>query len=255
MLDARKDHSRDPEEDDVVCGHEQRVGVKIIQIRRFIGKTERRKGPKRAAEPSIEHVFVLLQNRMSALEALFRSALGDLHMPAFFAVVSGNAMSPPKLTGNAPILDVFHPIKVDFGKTIGDKFGFFLAHGLNCGFGERLHLDEPLLGNDRLDRAVAAIAMPDVVSIILYLDHEAARLQVGDDDLACPFARKPAILLARVFVERAVVVHDTYDGQIVPQPHFEVVGIVGGRDLDRAASEICFHIFVGNYGYEPPYER
>ena len=216
MFYAREYHSRHPEEDYVVSRYEQGVRIEVIQIRRLVGESERRKRPERAGKPGIKHVLVLIEHGMSAFGALAGLAFGNNHVSAFFAVIGGNAVTPPQLSGNAPVLDVFHPIEVNFGKTVGNELRLLLFYRLDCGLCKRLHLYEPLLGNYRFDRAVTAVALPHVMGVIFYLHQISALAQVLHYHFARLFTRKSAILLSRQLVERAVVVHNADDGQVVP---------------------------------------
>ena len=75
----------------------------------------------------------------------------------------------------------------------------------------------------------------------------AARFEIFHD----LFTRDKAVeslVFARGGVHSAVVVHHADHFQIVAQPHFEVVRIVRGRDLHRAAAEFHIHVIVRNNG-------
>ena len=58
-LHARHHHARDPQEDDVARSDEHRGWIESFQVLRVVGPTERRNGPERSREPSVEHVRVL----------------------------------------------------------------------------------------------------------------------------------------------------------------------------------------------------
>src|SRR6202020_487488 len=67
----------------------------------------------RRAEPGVEDVFILLQRfvatvMIARLQGGTVQILGDEH-GAVRSVPGGDAVAPPKLTGNAPRLDVTHP--------------------------------------------------------------------------------------------------------------------------------------------------
>ena len=122
-----------------------------------------------------------------------------------------------------------------------------------AGFASGCHSDEPLLGYDGFDRALAAVAVPDVVAVRLDLHQRAAGFEVFDDAFAGGEAVHP-LVFARFPVHRAVVVHHADDGEIVAQPHFEVVGVVRGGDLDGAGAEFHVDVFVGDDGDLAPDE-
>mmetsp|Transcript_2264 Transcript_2264/g.6978 ORF Transcript_2264/g.6978 Transcript_2264/m.6978 type:complete len:363 (-) Transcript_2264:1436-2524(-) len=57
-LQAHHDHSRDPEEQDVVARLETRRRVELVQVRGLFGPADRREGPEPRREPRVQHVAV-----------------------------------------------------------------------------------------------------------------------------------------------------------------------------------------------------
>ena len=92
------------------------------------------------------------------------------------------------------------------------------------------------------------------MGVRLYLFQIPLRLQVLDDGTAA-FHSVHTAVLARFLVHLALVVYDADDGQIVTQTQLEVVGVVCGRDLDRARAEAHLDIVVRHDGYHPVGER
>ena len=125
-------------------------------------------------------------------------------------------MSPPQLTGYAPIPYVFHPVEINFFKARGHKIDLAVPHALYRPLCKRFHFYKPLLAHDRLNRSFAAVALPDVVGIILYFDKLPQLVHFGNHLFARFLAGKPLKHTARFFVHRAVVVHDAQDFKIVP---------------------------------------
>ena len=222
MLARREDHARNPEEDDVIARHERIRGIVVPQLRRIVRPAERRERPQRRREPRIERVGILPQ-LCAALGADFDVRLADDDLAAFVAVIRRDAVTPPKLTRNAPVLDIFHPVII-------------------C---QRLHLDEPLFRYARLDRGVAAIAHTDVMFQRLDFDEETLLLQLLDNSLAA-FERRHAAVFAGILVHVRVVGHDVDHFQIMTQTDLEVVGVVCGRHLHDAGTEIHLDVAVRN---------
>ena len=108
--------------------------------------------------------------------ANFRTAIG--------AIPHGNAVSPPKLTGNAPIPDVFHPVEVGVFVAFGVESDVAIPYCLDGRFGKRLHFYKPLLGNNWFYRCVATVATANVVFVWLYLLQNAHFLEFGNNLLA-----------------------------------------------------------------------
>ncbi len=184
----------------------------------------------------------------AALGASVNVGLGHRHFAAIVAVVRGDSVSPPKLTGYAPIADVFHPVEISIFKSLGDKLGFFGTHRFDCRLCKRLHLDEPLLGHERFHRFAATIASADVVRVRLDFHHKSERGQILDYRLSCGESVH-SLILAGVFVHKSVLADNLNHGQVVAQAEFEVVGVVRRRDFNRARTEADFAIIVRNDGY------
>ena len=81
----------------------------------------------------------------AAVAAAIRSVLSDGDVAAVLAVVGRDPVTPPELTGNAPVLDVLHPMEVNLLKALGYELSLALAYSLDSGLCERLHAYEPLL--------------------------------------------------------------------------------------------------------------
>ncbi len=88
------------------------------------------------------------------------------------AMPGGNSVAPPELAGDAPVVDVLHPVEVGLLVLLGGELNGLFAIRVRLdggdGFlGERLDLDEPLRGEARLDDGFAAVAVADVVGVVL----------------------------------------------------------------------------------------
>src|SRR5687767_12909640 len=77
------------------------------------------------------------------------------------AIPSRNLMSPPDLSRNTPILDVFHPGKIRIIPSFGNDTDIASAHGLDGRVRQRFDFYEPLRREIRLDGGLATIAVPD----------------------------------------------------------------------------------------------
>ena len=159
-MDAGHHHSGDPEEDDILRRHQIGRRIVVFEILRLLRPAESRERPEPGAEPGIKNILVLHKiccgERGVAGLGLrhlqrFLGALGDEHRLFVNAAVDGaqivcrNPVPPPELTGNTPVLNVFHPVEIDFRPALGDELHFAGLDRFNGGFGERLHLHEPLL--------------------------------------------------------------------------------------------------------------
>ena len=120
-----------------------------------------------------------------------------------------------------------------------------VAHGVEGGLRERRHAHEPLLGEQRLHERVAAIAVRDLVRVVLHAEQEPARLQIRDDLLA-RLADVETRIGTRVVVEPAVGVQDVDRRQTEAAAALEVVRVVRRRHLHGAGAEVSIHEGVGD---------
>ena len=253
LLAGGEDHARHPEEDDVVAGDEHVRGVEIVEVRRLIRPAERGEGPEGAGKPGVQHVRVLRDVLRVAALALRGVLLRDGDVPAVVAVPGGDAVAPPELAGDAPVADVVHPVQIGLGEAVGDEFDFPVLHHADGLLGQRLHLDEPLVGVERLHVVVAAVAGAHAVGVVLHLYKVATGLKVGHDGLAGLVAVH-AVVLAAVYHAAVLVQHED-ELQAVALGDLEVVGVVARRHLHAAGAEVHLDVFIRHDGYLAPHER
>src|SRR5260221_6395971 len=91
------------------------------------------------------------------------------------AIPNRDAMSPPQLAADTPILDVFHPVVISLLEVFGYDLNATVLHGIKRGFCQRINRHEPLLRDHRLDNFSAALRAWDGGRIRLRLDDETGR--------------------------------------------------------------------------------
>ena len=153
-------------------------------------------------------------------------------------------MPPPELAGDAPIADVFEPLDIGLGETLRHELDLAALYGLDCRLGQRVHLDEPLLGNERLNRAMAARTMADSMLMLLDRNEDAEFLELLDQGFAALIAVH-ALVLAGTFHHLTRVADDFDFLKMMTLPHLKVVGVMGRRDLDGTSTEGFIDIFIG----------
>ena len=154
-------------------------------------------------------------------------------------------MTPPKLTRDAPILDVLHPVEIDLRPALGNELNLARPDGLDGGLGERLHLNEPLLRKARLDNIMTAIAMANLIVVIFDMIEIALGLKISDERLAAFKAIHADILRARELVHVAIIGHNIDLFETMALTYEEVVRIVSGRNLNDTSTELLLNIIVG----------
>ena len=80
-----------------------------------------------------------------------------------------NAMPPPELAADAPVLDVLQPVVVNLRPALGMKTASRRSATHRARFLHARILQEPLLAQARLDRHIGALAEADVVLVRLFL--------------------------------------------------------------------------------------
>ncbi len=113
--------------------------------------------------------------------------------------------------------------------------------------GEGLNFDEPLRGKARLDDGLAAVAVADVVGVVLDGCEEALGFEVGDDLLSGDIAIKAGVGAA-FRVDVAGVVHDVDRWKMVALAQSKIVGVVRRGHLDGAGAEVAADPFIENDG-------
>ena len=116
----------------------------------------------------------------------------------------------------------------------GDLTG---VDGVECRPLELVDGDEPLLGQPRLKRGVATVAVHDGVIEVLDVIEQVVLLKPLDDGLAALVAVH-AGKLAVALDDHRVLVEDVDLWQVVGLTHGVIVGVVGRGDLDKAGTKV-----------------
>ena len=270
--EAGEDHAGHPEADDVIAGDQRIGGIEILVILGvLVGPAQRGEGPQRTAEPGVQRVGVLSQLGAAALGAAAGSILGNYGLAAVIAVPRGDLVAPPQLAADAPVTAALHPVDVVLGEAVGHELDLALLNALDGGLGQRLHLDEPLLGDHRLNDGVAAVAGADLMGQGLGLLQRTAGLQIGQNGLA-GLQRGHAGIFAAVQNIRligscaaggllgidgslvggaghaAVIGQHADHRQVMALADLKVVGIVGGGDLHNAGALLHVGVLIADDG-------
>ena len=156
-------------------------------------------------------------------------------------------MPPPKLPGNAPVPDIFHPVEVGLGKTIGNKLNLPGAHRFDGRLSQRFHAHKPLLGNNALNGGVAAVAGSHIMGVVFDLDQIPALPEIIDQIFAA-FKTILSCIPAAKFVNMAFIVKYPHNRQMTPLAHLKVIWIMSRCDLYRAGAEFHFAVTISHNG-------
>ena len=231
------DHAGDPQRDNVACGDERRRGMMALEQLRLLRPALRGEGPQLRAEPGVQHVLVLMHVMAAALGAHV-GVLGQGVLPAaVLAVEHGDAVAPPELAADAPILKVLHPGGVGLRPARGVEGDLAGVDGVERRALEFVDGDEPLLGQPRLKRGVATVAVHDGVIVLLDVVEQVMLLEPLNDSLTALLASH-AGELAVALDDHRVLVEDVDLRQVVGLTHGVVVGVVSRRNLNKARAKV-----------------
>ena len=152
-------------------------------------------------------------------------------------------MPPPQLATDAPIVHILEPIEIDLGPALGTEAQRAVLHRSNRRLGERLHLHEPLLGDQRLDHALRAIRDGDIVRVIGHFSEQTKLVQLLGHGFARLLARHAGVLTA-CCVEATILLIDVHHRQLEACAALPVSRIVRRRDLDRTGAKVRLHLVV-----------
>ena len=204
---AGKYHSYHPEEDDVIARHQHVSGIEIFVILGLLWPAQRREGPQCGGKPGVQRIRILLHVSAAALGANLGGVGSFRHhdLPAVFAVVCRDPVSPPELTGDTPVADIFQPVQVNLVKPLGHEGQFSLLDGLHGRLCQFLHGHKPLGLYHGLHGGLAAVMGSHVVHVLLDLYQKPHLIHLLHDGLPCLVAVHSGKFRA-VLVDGGVVV-------------------------------------------------
>ncbi len=177
-LNPHHHHAGHPEEQDVKSRDEYRGRIEFLQFRSLIGPAKGGKRPEAGTEPGVKHVGILFQCGAGAVRTPGRLFHRYDHIPALRAVPGRNAVPPPDLPADAPVLDVLHPDEVIVFPLGRNDPGLAAPNRCDGRFCQRLRGNEPLEREHRFQHACTPVAMADPVFVGLDLYKIPLLLQV-----------------------------------------------------------------------------
>ena len=268
------DHPGNPEEDDVKAGDQHVSGVEGFQPFSDFRPAQGAKGPQCRAEPGIQNIVVLAEFQVGGQVVLLANfVFAAAHVDVALGVVPGrNAVAPPELAGNTPVLDIAHPGEVHILVLFGHELDTPVLHSFNGRLGQSLGVSEPLVGQHRLDDQAGAVATGYAQHVVFHFINQAFGVHVCNDLLAGFFTGEPGVGggKAAIFVcvlgairidhfrhitDAGILGHDVDHHQVVAFAHGVVVEVMGRGDLNAAAAFFRIGVGVGNDGNAAAYQR
>ena len=181
-------------------------------------------------------------------------------------------MAPPKLAGDAPVLDVTHPGEVHVFVLLGHELDTAVFHRFDGWLCQGFGVGEPLVGEHGLDDQARAVAPWHAQHVVFDFLYQAFGVHIRHDLLTGLFAGKAGVRSRQAAVhigvfsaigvdhfgyiaDAGVLGHDVDHYQVVALAHGVVVKVVGGGDLDAATAFFRVGVGVGENGNASAYQR
>ena len=200
----------------------------------MLNAIEQRDRPQPRREPCVEAVAFLLQVLSLDVGVLclskFQSLLGCfcyhvVLLAIVVEVVGWDAMTPPKLTADTPVLDVLQPMAIGVLILLRVEFDVIIHYWRKGDVSKVLHLEEPLCREFWLDRHIGALRESHLIIIIFDLLHETGILKV-DGNLLAHIHTILTYVHASSLADSSIVIEDVDGLQTMLQTESVVVDVV-----------------------------
>ena len=214
--------------------------IELLQLDRVIGPAHGRERPQRRGEPRVQHVGVLFP-------ALGRGFVGaDAHHVPVGTVPYRDAVAPPQLSRDAPVVHVVDPGEPARFQAGRMDHGAVVAYRVACRLGQRFDLDPPLQRQPGFDRFAAALGVSDAVQVGPLLGDDSVLLGQRLAHFDAGLEPVQAVEFGSGVGDSALGVHDRRHRQLMAHADLEVVGIVCRCDFDCARAELGIDVCVGD---------
>ena len=183
----------------------------------------------------------------AAFGASSQIGTGSVHFATFIAVPNGDTVTPPNLTRDTPVTNVFHPASVSFGKAFRNKFGATVFYAVNSSFYQGFHFYEPLSGNQRFYYTTATLAVTNSMSVFFNFNKVAKFLQFFNQVFTA-FVTFLACIFTSFFGHQAVHADNNDAGQFMADTHFIVVGVMSRSNFYCTGTKFQIYIAICDDG-------
>ena len=134
ILYAHHHHAGDPEEENVIPRLHHAGGIEVAQVLSLFRPSKGGVGDQRGTEPSVQHIRVPFYHMGATLPTGSRVVVDYRDPLAVPAVPDRDAVTPPELPADAPVLNVLHPVVVDLREMLRDDSCLTISHGIESRF-------------------------------------------------------------------------------------------------------------------------
>mmetsp|Transcript_78936 Transcript_78936/g.239455 ORF Transcript_78936/g.239455 Transcript_78936/m.239455 type:complete len:678 (-) Transcript_78936:103-2136(-) len=253
-------HPRHPEEQDVRPSLQEGRGEKSLEV--FVAfcvwPAEHREREKAGGEPGVQHIVVLYhlhalhtEPSLGFRDRLLRCPAGEPHFLLLLRLrnlVGGDAVAPPQLPRDTPLLDVFQPVEPGLVVKLWEDPQIPLAQSLNAPVGKVFAVHPPLGLQVWLDDVLRTRADAQAHRVRLLAHPEVLLLQRLFDRLPGLETVLPGEGPAQL-IDAPGLVEDVDLLEAVPHAALEVVLVVRRGDLHAARAEVLLHHGVGHHDH------
>ena len=150
-------------------------------------------------------------------------------------------MSPPELSGYAPVSDVVCPVKIGLVHSLRDELNLAILYSITCRFNHFIHFYKPLLFDKRLNYAVTAVTGTYIVAVVFYLAKKSKAVKLLYY-LLSGFIPVKSCIFSTIFIDGSIIIHDVDFRKAMALTYFEVVRVVSRSNLNYTCTK--FHIYV-----------
>mmetsp|Transcript_12703 Transcript_12703/g.36824 ORF Transcript_12703/g.36824 Transcript_12703/m.36824 type:complete len:425 (-) Transcript_12703:1031-2305(-) len=262
-LERHHDHARDPEEEDVQAGLEERRGEETSQVCRVVGPSHDREWKETGAEPRVEHIFVLLETNLvlaapeQRCSLCPRVCLGSTNHPTclvriavpvhFLGIlvelggkVCGDAVSPPELARHTPGARVLQPLEPSLAVELGQDLQLPGTDGITRALGHARAVHEPLRHDHGLNDVSRPGAETEAHGLGVLVSQQTLRFQGLFHRDTSVVAHHP-LELSTLFIDGAVGGKHGDERQVVTHATLVVIRVMGRGDLHSAGTQVHVH--------------
>ena len=150
-------------------------------------------------------------------------------------------MSPPELSGYAPVSDVVCPVKIGLVHSLRYELNLTVFYSITCRFNHFIHFYKPLLFDKRLNYAVTAVTGTYIVAVVFYLAKKSKAVKLLYYLLSSLISIK-TFVLAAIFIDGSIIIHNVDFREAMALTYFEVVRVVSRSNLNYTCTK--FHIYI-----------
>mmetsp|Transcript_5375 Transcript_5375/g.14421 ORF Transcript_5375/g.14421 Transcript_5375/m.14421 type:complete len:204 (+) Transcript_5375:2375-2986(+) len=148
-------------------------------------------------------------------------------------------MAPPKLSRNAPVPDVVHPVKPGFFKHIRNDFQLSIADSPGTGCTHFFATHIPLRHEHGFDHITAPRAHSEPHSVVFFTAKLTYLFQLSFN-FSPRYVTRHSCKHSSIFVHTSGCVHHIDFGQTMPSSACKIIRVVRWSDLDCSGTK--FHI-------------